>query len=281
MAINLEITGDVNVPIKEISLAQAGKIIAFLGTDTVQQSEPSFASAGGIVTIGTQARISLRQLIVESEAKTNAQKILVLGHHLSQQNPDNTFEITELRQLFPKAGERIPKNFSRDVKDAVSADFISESPGEGGVYFVTNNGELALDDHFAAKKTRSAARRRRAGGNAISKPSEALEKIQAFSPVISGFPNYHKLPTKGHRIMWILAFGEKNGMVELKPTEVSYIADKLRGPKIKAQDMNALTLGPAQKDWLTKTSAGSYKLLHDGEEVLKGLLTGANVDVKE
>jgi len=273
MSVHLNILGDGLSVEREISFSQAGRIIAFLGSEGGGSEAAEVQLANDDRALGSASpRQSIRELIDEAGASTNPQKIAVLGRQLAQQSSEQTFQSDAVKDLFPRAGEKIPKNFGRDLQATVAAGLIEEMPGQEGVYFVTRKGEAKLDAGFKGVSARKAGVKRVGTATAPTqiKARDEVTQIAVFTPDLEGFPNFHKLPTKGAKVMWILAFARANDVESLRPSEIGYVAGRLRD-KLDPRDINGLTVTAAKNGWLAKSSDAYYSLLHKGDEYLKGL----------
>lgn len=285
MAVTITINID-GVPIeKEISLTQAGKILAFLGTeegsvggaDVASYNQPPQQVLGD--TIGHKQ--SVRELIDGASATTNPQKIVVMGNHIANNDPTGLFTGEAVRALFPKLREKVPRNFGRDLEAAVKQGWIEGDPDQKGFYFVTRSGEAKLAEGFGSarssrKKRSNASKGSRSTSISTAKVRQEVLDLKNIVPELSGVPNYHKLPTKGFKVLWILAYGLKNNLDSLNPTEIAYLATKLRD-KIEARDVNGLTTNAHKNGWITKDGS-NYILLQKGEDELERLDTSEKED---
>src|SRR5215831_5614520 len=145
MTVQITIKGDNLNYSGETSLLKAGQILAFLGSE---QSASSYAPEPrvGSLTMGSPSA-SPRQLIVESNAKSNPQKIAVIGKYLKDRG-QNEFSRAEVLDQFRRAGESTPKNIGRDLQDAVRSGYICESDTQKNEYYLTRPGEEALESRF-------------------------------------------------------------------------------------------------------------------------------------
>lgn len=288
MAISLTIAGDgMNIE-RDVTLLQAGRIIAFLGSEAepllpATDQSVDLQSASSVVPLPpTQTRQSLSELINNAKAVTNPQKIVVLGSYIASTDPESVFTTKAVKALFPKAHEKTPKNFKRDLLAAVKNGYIEELPSHDDIYFVTNSGKDMLRNGFSAtvnRKSKSTKKNSASTSTSITRQRvrEEVMAIKVIMPDLEGYPNYHELKTKGAKVMWILAFGAKHSLEHLSPKEVSYIAGKLRD-KIVHTDMNGLTITAAKKGWVAKVEGANYTLLHKGHEYLKSLSSDAGIN---
>lgn len=282
MALNLKITGNgMNVD-QEITLMQAGKIITFLGSESEIIEAPTGPQLidAGTPTVAAQPsldpRRSVREALERANPRTHAQKITVFGHFVAEADANGMFTTDEVKLQYQAAREKAPlHHFSRELDGAVSSGWIAPAQGESNTYFVTQKGERAIEESFStASKTRAKSKPANTKSAMISDEdvSDAVSGIQPVVPTLEGFPNYHKLKSKGLKVMWILAMAQTHGIDSLSTKEIAYFAGKLRD-KIEIRDMNGHTGTGAKNGWLTKDNSAKYILLHDGEEQLKSLLS--------
>lgn len=282
MGLNLKITGDGMTVDQDITLTQAGKIIAFLGSESEIADAPSTGGQlinAGAATIDHQpsvsSRLSVREMIDEAKPNTHAQRITVFGHFVAQNHPDGFFTNDEVKEQYQLAREKLTLHFSREVDKAISAGWIEPVRGEKNTFFVTRKGEDAVAHAFnngGKVRAKSKAKSASAKSAAISEDdvSEAVRNVQPVLPTLPDFPNYHKLKSKGLKIMWLLAMAERHGIDRLSTKELAFFAGKLRD-KLEIRDISGHTVTGAKNGWVTKDNAAKYSLLHDGEEHLKTL----------
>lgn len=282
MGLNLKISGDGMTVDQDISLTQAGKIIAFLGSESGAADMP--AKVGQLVQTGitsfdprsSAARLSVREVIDEAKPNTHAQRITVFGHFVSQSNPNGFFTSDEVKEQYQLAREKLTQHFSREVDKAISTGWIEPVRGEKNTFFVTRKGEDAITTSFISNgKSQKKSKSKPAGSKSTviseDEVSEDARSVQPVVPTLEGLPNYHKLKTKGLKIMWLLAMAQKHDIDRLSTKELAFFASKLRD-KIEIRDINGHTVTAAKNGWVTKDNAANYSLLHDGEEHLKSLL---------
>jgi len=268
---------------QEITLMQAGKIISFLGSETeinqaivgeVQliQGDTTVSEPRSVVS----ARRSVREALESANAKSHAQKITVFGQFIAKSNASELFTTDEIKEQYQAAREKSPGNhFSRELDNAVSSGWIAPAQGQKNTYYVTQKGEKVIDESFATSaKTRVKAKSNSSKSAIVSESdvSEAVRVIQPIVPTLEGYPNYHKLSSKGLKIMWLLAMAQSNHIDSLATKEISFLASKLRD-KIEIRDMSGHTVTGAKNGWITKNGSSDYILLHDGDDYLRSLLS--------
>lgn len=275
MSVTIQITGDVTFE-KEITAFQAAHIIGFLSTSEVTNTTPNVGTVQPVLMATPQGRVSLREIISQSDATTNPQKITVIGHHLIEREGRETFTTTEVRLAFPRAGERPPRNFSRDVRDAVRAGYIAEDEQDKENYFITNTGLGYLRDGFPAtdKKSSSATKRKRSNGSNGSKTevgSKIRPEIKALTmdSELDGYPLYHSLNKKADKLLWLLVFADDAGIKTLHGQEIEYLASQLRD-NVANKQVASLTSNSLKKG-LVKKNLDGYTILQKGIDYVKGL----------
>lgn len=287
MAVSLQITGDGMSVNREITLMQAGKIVAFIGSEVGGEAplQPLHLGAGLMdePAVSTQqSRQSLREKLEAANAKTHAQRITVLGYHLASLNQEGEFTISELKQLYPQAREKMPPNFSRELDLAIRTGYLEGVHGKKDTYYVTNTGVDSIMAGFsgvARKSSKPRAKTTSAKPKTVNAESvsEAVRELHPVTPDLAGYQNYHTVGTKGLKVLWILAYAQANNIDKLSPREIAFIASKLRD-NIDARDVNGLTVTAAKKGWIAKDNEANYSLLFTGDEHLKSLVAGDGVN---
>lgn len=272
MSVKVTLSGDGLSYESDASLVQAAKIIGFLNTQEPLPAEHNSGSVGdGAAFIDApQAKplSSPREAILNTDAKTNAQKILVLGAYLAQRDNSDEFATAELKTLFVKAGEPAPRNLARDIRDAVKAGYIMESMTSSDMYAVTNTGYKTLNGGFGSSP---AKKPRRKSNGKPTKRSEIPDWLQTTSidDQLDGFPSYRQLNTRSNRVLWILQWATVVGRERLTGIEISAIADKL-SDNIPTKQIAASFLPHLSSNRVSKTAEG-YRILYSGSEFLKTL----------
>lgn len=269
MAVSVKIQGDGLDFNYTTNVRKAGQIITFLGTD--ESNEEAVSPQATIVHSTELLPVSIknktpRQVLIESKAKTNPQKIVVLGHYYSVLHNTETFPVSELRMLFGKIGESVPKNLLRDLKVAARDSYIYEvNPGE---YLVTENAKELIQKGFSDIELTKRASTRVTNKKGINKKiiSEDVKKLEVMN-TFEGLPNYWDANlNKGERILWLLMFAEKNNISLLSTADIEYMASCLRDD-IPTKSFTALT-GKIFKDGYITKSGDRYKILQPGIDYL-------------
>ena len=269
MSVKVTLSGDGLNYESDASLVQAAKIIGFLNTEEPLPVEYSSGASGAFIDAPqTKSLSSPREAILSTDAKTNAQKILVLGAYLAQRDNSDEFATAELKTLFVKAGEPAPRNLARDIRDAVKAGYIMESMTSSDMYAVTNTGYKTLENGFG---TTPAKKPRKKSNGKSSKKAEVLEWLQTSSvdDQLEDFPSYRQISTRSNRVLWILQWAASAGRERLTGIEISAVADKL-SDHIPAKQVAASFSQHLSNNRVSKTAVG-YKVLYSGSEFLKTL----------
>lgn len=279
MSVRVKLQGDGLNYETEATVIQAAKIIGFLNTQEPLSGDYSpvqkiIPAQSDFLNNNTRAQTSSpREVILESGAKTNVQKILVLGAYLTERDTTDGFASTELKTLFTKAGEPAPRNLTRDMREAVRAGYIADSFDSSDSYIVTNTGRKVLAEGFHATSTSSSHKKRKTSSGAksgLSKTYKAPEWLDSASIVdhLSGFPSYRKMKTRSDKVLWLLQWASLNGANQLSGSDIEYVAKKLSDSVPNKQVAAALT--PYLSKSLVSKNSDGYSILYDGTEYLKG-----------
>ena len=274
MSVKVTLSGDGLNYESEASVVQAAKIIGFLNTEEPLPSDysPTTVNAGVSFIDAPQAKLlsSPREAILGAAAKTNSQKILVLGAYLIQRDNSDEFAAAELKTLFVKAGEPAPRNLGRDIRDAVKVGYIMESMASSDTYAVTNTGYRALEEGFGATVIKRTYKK--SAGVKSTRKTEVPEWLQGTSvdDQLEDFPSYRQISTRSNRALWILQWAVEAGRERVSGVEINAIADKL-SDNIPAKQVAASFSQHLVNNRVSKTSDG-YKILYNGTEYLKALV---------
>lgn len=257
MSVKIHIEGDGLSFEGESDITKAAQIIAFLNTEQYLSNARPLA-----MTSRVGSYTSPRQVLVESGAKTNDQKITALGKYSMDLSQRPGFTVKEVQELMKRAGESVPKNFSRDLKRAVRLGYIFEDHESKGQYIVSELGDTSIDSGFKnqPKLPNGSLRKSRKGGKNV-KISDVVTELE-ITPEQRGCPNYWDISNKGHKVMWILRFAHLHDINELSGKEIEVLADKLKD-NIRSGDVNALTTSLIKRGKLSANS-GRYKILQPG-----------------
>lgn len=118
------------------------------------------------MVIGGGRPESLREFLDNADAKRNVEKILAIAKYLELSNPETAITPDVIKAQFRKASEKVPGNYARDFRWAVSNGWLAPIDGAPGEYYITKTGTMAVEEKFSSeikKKTgveKSRARRR-------------------------------------------------------------------------------------------------------------------------
>ena len=273
MSVKITINGEGLSFEKETDMHRAGQIIAFLSSDVAVDASAVRAypsSPIAVLGVGETQRKSPRQALSESDAKTNAEKIVVLANFICIQKGVGSFSPKEIQVEFKRAGESLPKNLTRDFMTAVVQGYILEN--DEGDYSLTDLGLEVVEGGFSniQKTTKNGASKKRRSGSKAKKTTTIREEVTSLeiTPQLNGYPDYWSYTVKGSRILWLLAYATENNISDgLSPSEVEYLASKLKD-QIKTGAFTALTGSNIKKGCMT-TTKGYSKILKIGEDFLK------------
>lgn len=269
MTVIITIEGDGLSLKKQTSLQKAGHIIAFLGLGEGLVPDASSDQIGhNPASLISPQVISTRDLINESKAKTNAQKITVLGKYLSEKDGTGEFLIKDILYELRKMGEE-PGNFTRDLKKAISLKYIYPVPSKKDKYGVSERGLSGIQNKFS-DEIRKPSIKRRGGFKKAIPPRKEVVSLSIVT-TLEGYPNFHPLPTKADVILWVLAYADSQKIEDLTPKEVEVITDKLRNV-IEQKDFSAFNKRNIKLGYVAQVD-GKFKIQQKGLDFLKTLTT--------
>lgn len=216
--------------------------------------------------------MSVREYLIEVNAKTNPQKILAFAKYLISKG--NEFaDIQELKLQFQNAQEPIPVHFARDFAIAVKKAWVAYSSDKSKCY-VTNTGQRMIDSKFS-ELDKVKSKKPRKVGNSTFTEVKINDKVQNQSIDIEllGSPNYLEMNTLGDKILWILAKMKSLDVLRLNQKEIEYLSHKL-GDNIPRKSITAV-LETHKKNgrlYTPETNGVKYiEILRQGEEYVKNL----------
>lgn len=278
MSVKVTLQGDGLNYETEASLIQAAKIIGFLNTEEPLSGDytavpQGISASSSFLDEKTDRRTSSpREAIIESGAKTNTQKIVVLGRYIIERDATDEFGSNELKALFLKAGEPAPRNLARDMREAVRAGYITSSLDKSDAYIVTNTGYAAIDDGFITRNNQLVRRKKKTSNTSnITKAQPEPEWLKniSVSDQLEDFPSYRMMKTRSQKVLWILQWATTNKLDKLSGGDIIAIASKL-GNNIPSKQIAAAFSPYLSKSYVSKSSDG-YKILYEGTEFLKNV----------
>jgi len=263
--VTVTITGEGISLTKKTNLQKAGQIISFLGTEQGTSAPTGYDSAP-VSRLLAPRPLQPKDVIVNSGAKTYPQKIAALAVYLRDQVNQKTFSPQEIKVIFKKMGDD-PKNFTRDLKGAVELQYVVCVDPASELYELTDRGVEAVSENFSGKAIKKSvgSSKRAVISNGIRDEVRQLETIGT----LDGFPEYYGLATKADKILWLLAYADKNGVKTLTPTEVDYMSGELRD-KVDAKGFTALNQRNIKNSFVSKTATG-FQIQKRGQDHLKSL----------
>jgi hypothetical protein len=286
--VKITFTGKVNYT-DQITLSQAANIMAFIDSAA---AAPGVAVAGFAQTqagLGSQrsggsgaTTTNPREALEASGAKTNPERIVAFALYVAQEDDKTLFTLEDVRPLFRRAREPIPANISRDLDNAIKAGWVAatETTGE---FFVTERAANVMQTGFdsirrgrsTGTRTRATApkKARRTNASKIPAAFESLDDV--IEATIDGLIDYHKVSTKGDKVLWAIHAAKTLGVVALDNPETSWLTDRL-GDGISAKDVSAYFVRLKQKGYVNRRGQDNkMRITPGGEAHLKSLKVGA------
>lgn len=278
MGVKIHLYGDGLEYETEASLIQAAKIIGFLNTEEPLTAEYDQGQSrisnmeNNFIDEGSARQLSSpREAVLDSGAKTNAQKILILGQYIADRDGTDEFAPAELKTLFVKAGEAAPRNLARDIRDAIRAGYITESVETTGVYVVTNTGRRAITEGFQNNGAATGTKRKSPSSrHSTTKAPKAIPEwinSLSISDQMEGFPGYRRMNLRSYKVLWILQWATMQGREQITGSEIEAIASKL-ADNVPSKQVASSVRPFLAKSYISKNSEG-YRILHNGSMHLK------------
>lgn len=251
---------------KKTNLHKAGQIISFLGFDQKLSSSVS-GSPSPIPQLPGTGRTQARDAISNSEAKTYAQKITTIALHLRDSVGQQTFVPQEIKTILKKMGDE-PRNFTRDLNSALELQYVICVDTASDQYEITDKGVAAVEAKFSGSQVaikKSNGTKRTSSVKGVRDEVKQLQMLGSHNDL----PDYHKLSKKGDKILWLLAYADKNGIDALTPTEVDHMSGQLRG-RINSSGFTALNDRNIKNAFVSKTKTG-FQIQRKGLDHLASL----------
>jgi hypothetical protein len=206
-------------------------------------------------------------------AKTNPQKIVALAifSGASSQN-GKTFTQEDILNLFRRAGQALPKNVTRDFKDAVKSGYIDED--SKGVYRLLSLTDSIIQQGFKrTKKTNTKKNSPRASkpSNSSLAPQPVREEFSNLptKTALGGYPNFFKLTLRSDQILWVLAYAKSHGLDGLSRAEICDYSKKIGGRILQKNFTSSNT--PNVKNNHIWSQGSAIHISEGGERYLKGV----------
>lgn len=164
---------------KTISNEVARQLIAVVMGGSPVGSVAAAGSAGIVPSVlaapvvPSGRRVSLREFLVECQAKRNPDKIAAMAAYLEIHEGTNAFTRDDIKGRFRLAGEAAPGNYGRDFTWAVTNGWIAEDIKAPGSYYVTQTGHSAVKSKFLGDVKKGTAQPQ--GRRRIKRPIHVAE----------------------------------------------------------------------------------------------------------
>jgi hypothetical protein len=277
MSININIDGDGLSYTREIDFAQAGRIIAFIGSNSQFGSQLQVVEDGiePIAPIRKTGSFNLKDLLEKSNAKTYSERITCIGKYIQDLNITDSFYLNDVRDQLKRLGE-MPAYFSRDVRSAEDQQYVYCRNRNEEQYEVTMKGVKAVESGFEQiegqiikKKKNNNSQRTTAKAS-----SEEIENL-IIELDFAGYPNFFTLHTKSLKIIWIIAVANEKGIKALKSSDIEYISSEKLRDRITNNGITALTENSLKNGYIVRTKEG-LKIQQRGIDYIKGLAKESN-----
>jgi hypothetical protein len=253
---------------ESISLAQAAQVIAYLDGATTGTAVGGSSTRAPRLP-GPQTRLSPREALDASQAKTNPEKIVALALLVAQ----DTFTTDDVRPLFKQAREAAPKNFGRDLDTAIKAGWVVDADTKGE-YYVADKAMGVLETGFdGLRSARTGSPKTRGGSRKNKRTSsgtpEVFANADSVSPTSAGLIGYHKLKTKTDKLLWAVHKAKELGVSAVTNQELVWLTDRL-GEGIATTDITAYYRQNHKSGYINRsTQDNKIRITPDGEEYLK------------
>jgi hypothetical protein len=115
---------------------------------------------------------AIREYLNGVQASQNTMKIAAIAMYLYKYEGKKTFTHQDVKEGFEQARERMPANLSRDMSETAGLGWIAPSREDPKAFYLTNTGEIAVNQGFPKETRKSVSRSRTKGKKKKSKTSE-------------------------------------------------------------------------------------------------------------
>lgn len=265
---------------KDVPTSLAAKIIHFVESSNespVATSVRADSPLQGLVLSHPNSMSSIqqtpREAIFATGASTNPEKITALVGYISTRD-GAAASVKEVQASFRKAGDTLPKNFSRDAREAVRLGYLyEEAPGH---FVLTDSARIILNSGFKNNpiKTNSGAKSKRGvsskkkRGAGFGVVREEVAKLETTTEGWGNVPGFWEVPTKTKKVLWLLALAKKNSLTGLSSREVEHLALKL-GERIPVHHVSVFVEPEVKKGHINHpNNQGLWMILKNGEDAL-------------
>ncbi|TCC52135.1 hypothetical protein E0H73_40065 [Kribbella pittospori] len=282
--VKITLTGKISYS-DDITVMQAAQIVALIedAGGTYQPVVPR--GGGGLLGGGDRGHLtegptlnrggqSPRDALDSSGAKTNPERIVALAVHLHATDGADTVLPDDIKGLFKRTREATPKNFSRDLGEAVRVGWLDGNDADG--YYVTRKAQDVLEEGFESLRASRAASRssgNRGGSTRPSSTPEAFAGIDEIDGELPGVISYHRVKKRTEKVLWALAKAKELGVASITGKDLSWLTDRL-GDGIAVSDMTANYRSLNKSGLVNKSlQTKQMRITPAGEERLKKLST--------
>lgn len=239
MAVKLTINGDGLTFEKEIEMFQATQIMGFIAKSEVLTTNVSQDNVAPLMDTSAPVQPvmlvdetekkyeSPRQAIDTLKAKTNPHKLVAIGLYLGATSQNSRILThAEILSEFSKAGEPTPKNFPRDVNNAVADGYVY--PESKTTFRLLSSTDNLAETGFKKSRARSSGSKQTSGPRAKLEVRPEVDTLP-IETTIEGLKGFFEVKDRSDKIMWILKYAENNGVIGLNRKEIFHLSAKLGG----------------------------------------------------
>jgi hypothetical protein len=100
-------------------------------------------------------KLSVKELILQKQAKTDLDKTVVIGYYLEQHKHVSPFSIRDLLEMFKEAKEPVPRNLNDAVNKNIEKGLLMESEDKKNQkksWTLTSTGERYVENDLGKEK---------------------------------------------------------------------------------------------------------------------------------
>lgn len=112
--------------------------------------QPSVLQPAATTNSGLQPVLNetVGEYIARHNAQRNVEKIAAIAQFLKENGQDR-FTSEQIKEQFPRAGEKVPGNFPRDFRWAIQSKWIAADHQNPKQHYITNTGVNAVTQQFS------------------------------------------------------------------------------------------------------------------------------------
>lgn len=96
------------------------------------------------------------EFLARHQAQRNVEKIAAIAQFLKDSGQER-FSSDQIKEQFPRAGEKVPGNYPRDFRWAIQSKWIAEDHQNPKTYYITNTGSGAVKQQFSKDVRKASA----------------------------------------------------------------------------------------------------------------------------